>query len=148
MKEYKNKDLIVYWYPELCSHPGICVRALPEVFDRHRQPWVDIDGADPVEIIKAIDLCPSGALRYDLPEGSAVESKCAEGSGRLQKKSSEPKKVTIKVSSQGPLVVSGPTELLDSGGNKIFEAEKMVLCGCGGSCNKPYCDGSHAKNKQ
>ncbi len=35
--------------------------------------------------------------------------------------------------------------LLDAGGNKIEAGEKIALCRCGASTNKPFCDGTHSK---
>ncbi|GAV25354.1 divergent 4Fe-4S mono-cluster [Carboxydothermus islandicus] len=62
---YKNEEIIVYWDSELCIHSGNCVRALPEVFKPRERPWVKIDAASAEEIARAIDLCPSGALKYE-----------------------------------------------------------------------------------
>ncbi|HBQ27393.1 MAG TPA: hypothetical protein DD791_13450, partial [Syntrophomonas sp.] len=45
------------------------------------RPWVNIDGDDPYAIIKTVDGCPSGALRYSLPEGSNVNPELARGPG-------------------------------------------------------------------
>ena len=61
---YENGEIIVYWDSELCIHSGNCVRALPEVFKPRERPWVKIDRATVAEIKRAIDSCPSGALRY------------------------------------------------------------------------------------
>jgi CDGSH-type Zn-finger protein len=36
--------------------------------------------------------------------------------------------------------------ILDGDGTIVFEGEKVALCRCGGSANKPFCDGTHAKN--
>ena len=30
-------------------------------------------------------------------------------------------------------------------GNVLFEGERAALCRCGGSSNKPFCDGTHEK---
>jgi CDGSH-type Zn-finger protein len=44
----------------------------------------------------------------------------------------------------GPLHCSGPLTMRDAGGRSAF-SDQTVLCRCGGSQNKPYCDGSHRK---
>ena len=46
----------------------------------------------------------------------------------------------------GPYLVKGPVLLLDAEGNE-FRAERptVALCRCGGSANKPFCDGTHAQ---
>jgi CDGSH-type Zn-finger protein len=59
----------------------------------------------------------------------------------------ETTKVEIKVRDDGPLKVTGPVRLIDADGG-IFELEgdrPVVLCRCGHSATKPFCDGSHRK---
>ena len=34
----------------------------------------------------------------------------------------------------------------DADGNLIIEEKELALCRCGGSRNKPFCDGSHKQN--
>lgn len=51
--------------------------------------------------------------------------------------------VSIKVLDNGPLYVSGPVDLLDGAGNRITTGAQFALCRCGGSKNKPFCDGTH-----
>jgi CDGSH-type Zn-finger protein/uncharacterized Fe-S cluster protein YjdI len=45
----------------------------------------------------------------------------------------------------GPFQIKGPFSLFDSDGKLGFQDEKALLCGCGKSENKPFCDGTHAK---
>lgn len=54
-------------------------------------------------------------------------------------------KTTIKVNSNGSLLISGDFEITDKDGN-IYDLggrDKVSLCRCGKSANKPFCDGSH-----
>ena len=46
----------------------------------------------------------------------------------------------------GPYLVKGPVVLLDVDGNE-FRAERatVALCRCGGSANKPFCEGTRSK---
>ena len=54
---------------------------------------------------------------------------------------------TIEIRPDGPIAVSGPFELKDANGKPIVHAEVTVkLCRCGGSQNKPFCDGTHRRN--
>lgn len=55
--------------------------------------------------------------------------------------------VTIRTLKNGPYIVQGEVELLDSEGNKIgTDASKAIaLCRCGASTKKPFCDGTHSK---
>lgn len=52
--------------------------------------------------------------------------------------------VQITPCPNGPLLVRGDVELVDSDGEVIPHARRTVaLCRCGVSLIKPYCDGSH-----
>jgi CDGSH-type Zn-finger protein len=56
--------------------------------------------------------------------------------------------VKIKIATNGPYLVSGPIALADADGNAIAVPEgrtTVALCRCGGSVNKPFCDGTHSK---
>ena len=51
---------------------------------------------------------------------------------------------------KGPLMVSGDLstlEIVDGAGQPIDISgkDKLFLCRCGGSVNKPFCDGTHSK---
>ena len=53
--------------------------------------------------------------------------------------------VTIQVRANGPLKVTGPVTIIDAD-EVPFElppGSSIVLCRCGQSKNKPFCDGSH-----
>ena len=54
--------------------------------------------------------------------------------------------VRIRMRPNGPFVVEGPFELVDSQGDKFeISADKpaVALCRCGLSKNRPFCDGTH-----
>ncbi len=56
--------------------------------------------------------------------------------------------VTITVRMNGPYRLSGPFKLVDAEGNEIkveSEREFVVLCRCGQSANKPFCDSTHKR---
>ena len=56
--------------------------------------------------------------------------------------------VEIKVRENGPYKVTGPVALVDVDGNAYAvgeEGEPIVLCRCGGSTTKPFCDETHSK---
>jgi len=145
MKEYKNKDIVVYWYPEQCAHPGTCLRTLPEVFCLDSRPWVNVDAASPEEIMACIDKCPSGALRYSIPEGSKVDSSMVLGAGSLDHMKAIPTAVKIRIVKNGPYLIEGPTEVIDADDTPIYEGSRIALCSCGCSQNPPFCDGSHKR---
>lgn len=53
--------------------------------------------------------------------------------------------VEIRVRDDGPYKVTGPVRLIDPEGNEIaFDSERpLVLCRCGQSRTKPFCDKAH-----
>jgi CDGSH-type Zn-finger protein len=58
--------------------------------------------------------------------------------------------VKITVRRNGPFRVEAPegsVEIVDADGNKYDLTGKVAfsLCRCGGSVNKPFCDGTHSK---
>lgn len=55
--------------------------------------------------------------------------------------------VTIKIRPNGPYLVSGPIALVDADGAPFDTSgrDTVALCRCGGSVNKPFCDGTHSK---
>ncbi len=55
--------------------------------------------------------------------------------------------VTIKARTNGPLKVEGPVLVVDAEGNEFVlpEGSAIVLCRCGHSRNKPFCDKSHRR---
>ena len=129
-KEYATDEIVVEWEPSLCFHSRNCVRSLPQVFDESRRPWVKVDAASAGEIEAAVALCPSGALRTR--RGGAAVAK-------------QPRASEIRASEKGPLLISGGVRIVDAEGTVLYEGEKAALCRCGGSGNKPFCDGTHEK---
>jgi CDGSH-type Zn-finger protein len=59
----------------------------------------------------------------------------------------DPEPVVIKVRNNGPYKVTGPVTLIDADGNEfeIPEGDGIVLCRCGASTTKPFCDKTHSK---
>lgn len=53
--------------------------------------------------------------------------------------------LAIKPLLNGPLLVTGNVEVVSGTGRTIHRTQKMALCRCGGSANKPYCDGTHSR---
>jgi len=129
MKEYSNGEITVYWDPKKCIHSAECVKCLPDVFDPHKSPWINMKGASTEELIKAIDKCPSGALSYKMK--------------RRDQKTKEGTSAQIKAMKNGPFLVKGNCVLTDEDGTVLAESSPFALCRCGKSKNKPYCDGSH-----
>jgi uncharacterized Fe-S cluster protein YjdI len=131
MREYATEEIVVEWEPRLCFHSQNCVRALPQVFDDSRRPWVKADAASADAVEAAVARCPSGALRTRRLTGhSALPARPPE----------------VRATANGPLLLSGGVRILDADGNLLYAGERAALCRCGGSSNKPFCDGTHKTN--
>ncbi|NNG14660.1 MAG: CDGSH iron-sulfur domain-containing protein [Gammaproteobacteria bacterium] len=55
---------------------------------------------------------------------------------------------TIMVRPDGPLICGSDSVVTVqyADGNLIAQEKELALCRCGGSANKPFCDGSHKRN--
>ncbi len=56
--------------------------------------------------------------------------------------------VKIKANENGPYVIeidSGTFEVERDSGKETIDKKTIALCRCGGSNNKPFCDGTHRK---
>lgn len=52
-------------------------------------------------------------------------------------------KPVISCSKNGPMIVKGLENFIDSNGKRLETKPAMGLCRCGVSKNKPFCDGNH-----
>ena len=59
--------------------------------------------------------------------------------------SNEPDLPQINCQDNGPLIVTGLSDLKDADGKSIPTRSKIALCRCGASSTKPFCDGTHAR---
>jgi CDGSH-type Zn-finger protein len=55
--------------------------------------------------------------------------------------------VVIKVRTNGPYKVTGPARIVDAEGREYVlpPGSGVVLCRCGHSATKPFCDASHRR---
>jgi len=60
--EYQNGEITILWKPKVCTHSGVCVRTLPNVYDPKARPWIRTAYATTQELIDQVAKCPSGAL--------------------------------------------------------------------------------------
>lgn len=125
---YVGKKITIHDNRGICAHAGYCTDGLPSVFRLKDRPWIDPDAIDIEEIMSTIRKCPSGALSYTIDD---VEYRDREG---------DP---AIFIAPNGPYVVSGSPELSDTDRLEGTSKEHYALCRCGGSKNKPFCDGTH-----
>ena len=126
---YTGTKITIHDNRSICAHAGFCTDKLASVFRMGEEPWIDANGASVDDIIAAVDRCPSGALSYTI----AGSDTAADASGPP----------AVKVAQDGPYVVTGGIEILGQPLAAGASGNKVTLCRCGGSKNKPFCDGTH-----
>lgn len=135
VKKYSEGDLTVIWKPGLCIHSENCWRNLPDVFKPKDKPWIQLSGCDKARVIAQVNACPSGALSYATHteiSGSDVQN-------------IEDDQVRVEIIADGPLAIHSNCSVSHPNGTIEQKSNKVFFCRCGGSENKPYCDGSHRK---
>lgn len=128
MDDYKGTDITIHDNRGVCSHRGYCTDNLPNVFRMRHKPWINPEVENPDKVASVIEMCPSGALSY-------VKD------GVLHKDLS--RDFRIFISKDGPYDAEGGIDFIDKDGNTPESKEHFTLCRCGGSKNKPFCDGKH-----
>ncbi|MCA9688802.1 MAG: CDGSH iron-sulfur domain-containing protein [Nannocystaceae bacterium] len=51
--------------------------------------------------------------------------------------------LTVRVIKDGPLLLAGDFTIVAASGREAWRGTKAALCRCGGSKNRPFCDGTH-----
>jgi len=128
-KEYTNGEVTIVFQPKKCYHSERCIKGLPEVFDAHKTPWINENGATSEKIIEQVKKCPSGALTYYLNEELQGDTISA----------------SIEVLENGPYLIKGKIKVEDLKGKVNIQKGPFALCRCGQSKSKPYCDSTHRK---
>ncbi|TRD18927.1 CDGSH iron-sulfur domain-containing protein [Palleronia caenipelagi] len=126
--EVEGHVVTVSYTPALCGHVAECVRMQGIVFDPDRKPWIQPENGTIEGICEAVAACPSGALRVGL--------------GQATPKHIEKNDTLIAVVENGPYVVNHVKIDADPGAEGASKNE-YILCRCGQSKNKPFCDGTH-----
>lgn len=132
VKSYSGKNIVIHDNRGVCSHDGACITGAPRVFRRKKRPWIDPDNGDAGKIIEVIKKCPSGALSY------TINNKLHMNLDRIP---------AINIKKDGPYEIVGYVKLADDDNSKPESKEHYDICRCGNSRNKPFCDGTHLKNK-
>ncbi len=127
--KYPGKTAEVSWHGRLCIHIGECGRAQGDLFVGGRKPWCQPDASPDDEVKQVVMRCPTGALTYDMADGSRAESADSVN--------------TVQVAYNGPLFVRGDLDIEGAPENAPGLKFRAALCRCGQSRNKPFCDNSH-----
>ncbi|MDH4171196.1 MAG: CDGSH iron-sulfur domain-containing protein [Acidimicrobiia bacterium] len=125
-RELGGSRISVHDDRSICVHAGFCGTRVSSV-------WKLVDDTDDsivrLQVINMVEKCPSGALTFRLPDD---ENDVEPGLP-----------MEIGVLDDGPLWVQGGVPVQCSDGTTLETRNRVTLCRCGASGNKPLCDGSH-----
>lgn len=123
----EGEALRLYFDTKRCIHARFCVLGAPDVFVGNvKGPWIRPDAMDVEALVAVAHRCPSGAITYDRKTPRPEEH--------------APPVNTVHLREHGPLTVAADIQV--EGDVQRFRA---VLCRCGASKRKPFCDGSHTE---
>lgn len=130
---YEGEEITVRYDVKRCIHAERCIHGLPEVFDPGNKPWISPDEAAAQDIANVVEICPTGALHYEMKSSERAET--------------APSRNRISLQPDGPIYFYGDIEVQDADGSTLLEDTRVALCRCGAAENKPLCDNSHKKIK-
>jgi len=118
----------------LCAYARFC--------DPNGRIWNQVEKTDNPKVkehfIKQAGDCPAGRLiAIDRSTGKAVEPKLPQSIGLVEDPAN---------GCSGPLWVRGGIEMTGADGKAYEVRNRMTLCRCGRSENKPFCNGAHASD--
>lgn len=123
---YPGTSLVVHHDRTICAFATFCENKITDVWEMAERTD---DVAVRSQVIAMVERCPSGALTYEiLPDGETNEPHLPQ---------------EIAVIEDGPLWVTGGVPLARADGKPAETRNRVTLCRCGRSSNKPYCDGTH-----
>jgi CDGSH-type Zn-finger protein/uncharacterized Fe-S cluster protein YjdI len=126
MGTVQGRDVTISFDGSRCIHARHCVLGNPAVFVPNAPgEWIHPDAATPAEVMRIAHACPSGAIHAELATGETSET--------------PPPVNTIRLRENGPLAIEAPHTINGQDPGRV----RAVLCRCGQSQRKPFCDGSH-----
>jgi CDGSH-type Zn-finger protein len=131
-KEIVGPALALTDAESLCAFARFC--------DRDGQVWTSVSLARTSSAREAfarqVGQCPSGRLvAWDLATGKPIEPQLPPSIVLVE----DPKEAV-----SGPVWVRGGIEIIAADGTAYEVRNRVTLCRCGRSSNKPFCDGTHA----
>ena len=116
----------------LCAFGRFC--------DTHGSVWNEAARTDDPGVratfVRQVENCPSGRLvAWDKAAAAPIEPDLPVSIGLVE----DPEQKCA-----GPLWLRGGIKVISSDGFEYEVRNRVTLCRCGGSNNKPFCDGTHA----
>ena len=130
-EEINGPELDLTDAPALCVHAGFC--------DRAGGVWNLVEYSDTPEArriaIEEASDCPSGRLVVWDKDGNEIEPEFEPAIGLVIE--------DLEEGATGALWVRGGIPIEGADGTKYEIRNRVTLCRCGKSANKPFCDGNH-----
>lgn len=124
--------------PELIMSDVVALCANARFCDRAGGAWDNTRASDNLEAkkiaIQEVWDCPAGRLVLHDKQGNLIEPKFAPSIGLVV----DPVKQVL-----GPIWVQGGIPIEAADGTVYEIRNRVTLCRCGKSSNKPFCDGKH-----
>ena len=119
-----GKSITIVDDRSICEHAGFCGNEQSDIW---KMAESSPNGADEALMAAMVNRCPSGALTYRV-DGESIEQTSSQ---------------EIRLVENGPLWVTGAIPISRADGAAFETRNRVTLCCCGKSGNKPLCDGSH-----
>jgi CDGSH-type Zn-finger protein len=119
----------------LCAFARFC--------DPNGRVWNQVEQTDDPHVkelfIRQVNNCPAGRLvAWDKTTGLPIENALPVSIGLIEDPAQK---------CSGPLWLRGGIQVTSADGFEYEVRNRVTLCRCGASSNKPYCDGTHASIK-
>jgi CDGSH-type Zn-finger protein len=126
---------------QLTDAEGLC--AFARFCDPNGQVWGQVEKTDDPAVramfVRQVNDCPAGRLvAWDKASGRAIEHALPVSIGLVE----DPEQQC-----SGPLWLRGGIPVVAADGFEYEVRNRVTLCRCGESKNKPFCDGAHAAIK-
>lgn len=120
-----------------CIHAKYCFNKTSGIRALMDQPS---DTHAKIQIMAMVDRCPSGTFVYEVPVDGEMRETEVDLPTEIAAIAKDANSKTA-----GPLWVSGNVPIMQPDGTILETRNRVTLCRCGQSRNKPFCDGSHAR---
>ena len=126
--QYGDDPIVLSDDRTLCARAAFCETRLTDAWTLAQQTE---DPERRAMLTRMVERCPSGRLAYHVaPDPAPVEEELPQ---------------EIAVVDDGPLWVRGRIPIESADGFEYEVRNRVTLCRCGQSKNKPFCDGSHVR---
>jgi CDGSH-type Zn-finger protein len=129
-----STDIVIKRDYSICAEAGFCGNRFANI----KKLAEDTDESTVrAQVMAMIERCPSGSYSY------ALEERAEDIETDLPRQVAAATEMTSDGPIQGPLWVTGNVEIERSDDQPMEVRNRVTLCRCGQSKNKPLCDGTH-----